>query len=192
MSSLTFIDENSGGEFLTNAFVGDATNQHTDIYSGYEHVENSCDDNNDNSFSVTGEQNLSHMHDNTTYYDGVPEQQKALILNGNEMRQRKNLLFNLINSIMKYLGSRNNANKNDDNDDDDCITDSEIIEDVDSDSDKLVMNDRFSNSCDNRSNNIETLNDKDGEMEFVFDENEECQTEVAMVPKSDAYAVTLK
>ncbi|XP_063709719.1 uncharacterized protein LOC134838172 [Culicoides brevitarsis] len=204
MSALKFID--SSEQFLTNAIIGDdsddlmhSTTSHVAAYddgSDYEHAENSCDDNNDNSLNVTGEQNLSHMHDNgndddvATYYgNDVPEQnqQKALISSGNEMRQRKNLLFNLINSIMKYLGSRQHDN--------DCGDDSKMKTVDRRGSDKLIIMDeydRFNNSCDNRNNKVSTtMDDNKGEIEFMFDRSEECQTEVAIVPKTDAYAVTL-
>lgn len=212
--SLTFAEEYtrieeiskpSNNELIEDNEINTTNNLHssTDNNSIFSYDENSCIDNNDNSLNVTGEQNLSHIHASNNIHNAGDnssngpqrhqQQKKALNLNGNEMRHRKNLLFNLINSIMNYLGTsnRNCDNKNKCNvmtnsctriDDDGDDVGSELIKkDYVDDTDRIIMNkfDRCSknsgnNSCDNRNNNNNfdelnsDLNDKDEAIEYAF------------------------
>lgn len=189
-----------------------ATSHLTDNKS-YGVSENSCSDNNDNSLNVTGDQNLVHICVGRDAYGDVSvsepyqqkqTQQKALNLNGNEMRHRKNLLFNLINAIMNYLGNSNKNSENNrhegntiaDDDNDDRIDDSG----VDDSSDKLIIMDEYdrlssASSCDNRSKKVD-LNEK--ELEYAFSDETDVETlkddqnERALVPEGDSFGVTLR
>lgn len=210
--SLTFAEEEYTRiekicEFNNNALIEDndvrclytnrqSRDNNNSIFSFDDDDANSCVDSSDNSLNVTGEQNrLSHIHasSNDSSSNGPQrQQQKALNLNGNEMRHRKNLLFNLINSIMNYLGTsnRNNESRNESG------VGSELIKKDDAD-DRINMNnvDRCSNNSCDTSNNINNL--EESNMEYAFsDENtvklNDERTEVAMVPKDDSFGVTLR
>lgn len=208
----------------TDALIGDnndiiITNDlHTDTShltdnNSYGVSENSCSDNNDNSLNVTGKQNLFHICVGRDAYGDVsvvsePYQQKqtqkkALNLNGNEMRHRKNLLFNLINAIMNYLGNSNKNSENNNRHEGNTMADDDRIDDsgVDDSSDKLMIMDEYdrlssASSCDNRSNKKIDLNEK--ELEYAFSDETDVETlkddqnERALVPEGDSFGVTLR
>lgn len=239
--SLTFATTENRMEQISiennNALIGDNndiiitndlyTDSQTDNKSYND--ENSCIDNNDdNSLNVTGEQKFSHIHisNSRDMYNNNDSEQcqqkqrlKALNLNGNEMRHRKNLLFNLINTIMNYLGNTNKNYENNrnegnlmTNDDHRTEENGNIQDEYTDDSDKLIiMNeyDRLSTSsndsnksCDNRNIKVEKinsdLNETDSMIEYAFSDETDVgslkidQPEGTLVPQSDSFSVTLK
>uniref|UniRef100_A0A336MIQ4 CSON012896 protein n=1 Tax=Culicoides sonorensis TaxID=179676 RepID=A0A336MIQ4_CULSO len=203
-------------------------------------------DNNDNSLIVTGEQNLnSNSYDDkivcTVVYDNnnkcnrpiQQEQARKKALNNQDnndddhlsgscsrtaMRQRNNLLFNMINSIMNYLGTYNNNNKNknencsNDNKKEKCDDDDNLRDDenrITMNNDKLDRCYKNSvNDCDNRinSNNknmkFDEFNSEMGDesvIEYAFpDESDEsametteAKTKIGMVQRRNSFSVTL-